>query len=87
MMMQAMLRHPVRFMRDHRYTRAHASDYLDGDLDARGRRRVDEHTGMCPSCRHLIESLRRTVEGLMGLRTDPDGHVAEDVIRRLRDEP
>ena len=87
MMMQAMLRHPVRFMRDHRYTRAHASEYLDGELDAHGHRRVEEHTGMCPACRHLVESLRRTVEGLMGLRTEPDGHIADSVIGRLREEP
>ena len=86
-MNRAMLRHPIRFMRDHRFTRAHASDYLDGELEARGRRRVDEHTSMCPRCRHFVESLRRTLEELMGLRAQPEGEVPESIIRRLRDEP
>jgi len=84
--MRAMFRHPVRFLLDHRYTRAHASEYIDGELGAHGHHRVDEHTGICPRCARLVESLRRTVEGLMGLRTQPAGGVAEDVIRRLRDE-
>ncbi len=84
--MRAMLRHPVRFLRDHRYVHAHASEFVDGELDAEGVQRVEEHTGMCPPCRHLIASLRRTVRGLMGLRTAPDPRVADTVIRRLRDE-
>ena len=81
-----MLRHPIRFMLDHRYTRAHASEFVDGELDARDHRRVDEHAGMCPPCRRFVASLRHTVEALIGLRTQPDGGVADDVIRRLRDE-
>ncbi len=85
-MMRAMLRHPIRFVLDHRYTRTHASDYLDGELDGHGQHRVDEHTGMCPQCRHFVASLRRTVVGLMGLRADPDSGMADEVIRRLRTE-
>ena len=84
--MKAMLRHPTRFMRDLRFTRAHASEYLDGELDDPARRRIDRHTGVCPPCRDFVESLRRLVEGLTGLRAQPGGDVSESVIRRLRDE-
>lgn len=84
--MRAMLRHPVRFVRDHRFTRSHASDLLDGDLDQPGRRRVEEHAGMCPKCRHLLESLRRTIGELRSLREPAAGDVASGVIARLRDE-
>ena len=82
-----MLRHPMRFMRDHRFTRSHASEYLDGELDERGRRRVEVHTGICPPCRRLVESLRHTVAALRSMRGDPDGALADAVIERLRNEP
>ena len=84
--MRAMLRHPVRFVRDHRFTRSHASDFLDGELDDDGRHRVEEHAGMCPPCRQLLDSLKRTISELRGLREPPAGDVASGVIARLRDE-
>lgn len=74
------------FLRDHRWTRHHLSDYIDGDLDAGERDRVERHVGMCPQCRRLLETLKRTVAGLMGLRGDATGQVADGVIERLRAE-
>ena len=37
-----------RFMRDHRWTHAHLSDYLDDELAPRERARVQEHVRWCP---------------------------------------
>ena len=74
------------FLRDHRWTQRHLSDYIDGDLDTGARDRVERHVGMCPQCRRLLETLKRTVAGLMGLREDPTGEVADGVIERLRTE-
>jgi anti-sigma factor RsiW len=74
------------FLRDHRWTQRHLSDYIDGDLDPRERDRVERHVGMCPQCRRLLETLKRTVAGLMGLRDAPTGDVADGVIERLRAE-
>jgi anti-sigma factor RsiW len=74
------------FLRDHRFTQRHLSDYIDGDLDPGKRDRVERHVGMCPQCRHLLETLKRTVAALMGLRGDPTGEVADSVIGRLRAE-
>ena len=87
--MNPMARHPLRFVRDHRFTRSHASDFLDGDLDAQEQRRVSEHAGMCPPCRHLLASLRATISSLGRLRdAEPGaGEVSGSVIARLRDEP
>jgi anti-sigma factor RsiW len=81
-----MLRHPIRFMGDHRFTMSHASEYLDGELDERGRRRIETHTAICAPCRRLVESLRRTVAALRGLQSDSDAAVADAVIERLRNE-
>jgi anti-sigma factor RsiW len=77
------------FMRDHMWTRRHLSDYLDEELDPRGRQRVERHVHSCPSCGRLLATLRKTLEGLHALGQQPlpaDG-VADSVIRRLRDSP
>lgn len=75
----------LRFMLDHFWARRHLSDYLDEDLDATARARVERHTHRCPPCHALLDSLRRTLNGLrqLGATTREPG-VAESVIARLR---
>jgi len=84
------LRHPVRFLRDHRFTARHASEYLDGTLDDAGRARVERHARLCPGCHELLASLRRTLAALRELRatagTPPESTVASATIARLRRE-
>jgi anti-sigma factor RsiW len=85
--MREMLLHPLRFMGDHRFTRARLSDYVDGDLDERARHRIEHHAGVCPKCRHMLESLKRTLAELVGLRDgEAHGDIAAGVIERLRNE-
>ena len=85
--MRDMLFHPLRFMRDHRFTQSHASDYLDAELERSEHDRIEHHAGVCPKCRQLLESLKRTIAELSRLRgVEPDGDVAADVIARLRSE-
>lgn len=92
-MMREVLRHPLRFVGDHRFTRAQASNYLDEDLDADGRERVEQHSHVCPPCMRLLAGLRRTLSALSTLRDldSPTGHgdhrVSDGVLARLRDEP
>jgi anti-sigma factor RsiW len=76
----------ARFMRDHRWTQAHLSDYVDGDLPPRDRERVEEHVHWCPECRRVLETLRRTLKALMDLRATPGDRIAPSVIDRLRRE-
>ena len=73
-------------MHDHRWTHPRLSEYLDGELGEGQRARVEEHVRWCPECRRVLESLRRTVEGLMGLRVAAPESVAPGVIERLRRE-
>jgi anti-sigma factor RsiW len=75
-----------RFMREHRWTHARLSEYVDGELDQDRRARVEEHVRWCPECRRVLESLRRTVEGLMRLRVAAPESLAIGVIERLRRE-
>jgi anti-sigma factor RsiW len=55
--------------REERCREAHSrlSDYIDGDLEADERRRVERHLRWCPRCRRVLASLTRTVSGLRGL--------------------
>jgi anti-sigma factor RsiW len=76
-----------RFMREHRWTHAHLSDYLDGELGGGRRERVETHVGRCPECRRVLAGLRKTIAALMDLRTAGDTDVAGRVIARLQSEP
>ncbi len=75
-----------RFMREHDWSHAHLSEYLDEELTAEERQRLEEHVRMCPQCRRVLATLRRTVESLMGLGDEPRPGVADGVIQRLRSE-
>jgi len=85
-MMRAALQHPIRFHRDHRLTRSEANAFLDGDLDQDRRRRVQEHTRMCPACARFMASLRRTVSALHDLRDSQSATVTDGILMRLRNE-
>ena len=65
------------------------SDYLDGDLDTRGRGRMERHLPECQECRRLLAGLRRMLEGLHHLPA-PAGadalRIAASVRVRLREE-
>jgi len=73
-------------MLDHRFTAAHASEYLDGDLSNAGCTRVERHASVCPGCRVLFASLRRLVDTLPGLATPPRASIAGGVLERLQRE-
>ncbi len=78
------------FMLDHRYTRRHLAEYLDGELEAPARARLERHAGRCPKCRRMVQTLMRTLDGLRSLRELPAlAHplgVSDSVIARLREE-
>ena len=76
----------MRYMREHRWTHAHLSAYLDRELADDERARVEDHVGICPHCRRVLATLRRTLERLRDLPASPQPEVAEGVIERLRDE-
>jgi anti-sigma factor RsiW len=75
-----------RYMREHRWTHAHLSAYLDSELADDERARVEEHVGICPHCRRVLATLRRTLDRLRDLPAVPQPEVAEGVIERLRTE-
>jgi anti-sigma factor RsiW len=75
-----------RYIREHQWTHAHLSAYLEQQLTPTERRRVEAHTSICPNCTRVLQTLRRMLDGLPMLRAQPQAGVAESVIERLRDE-
>ena len=75
-----------RYMREHRWTHAHLSEYLDGQLGPDQRERLEAHVGICPHCTRVLATLRRMLEGLHMLGAQPQTGLADGVIERLRDE-
>jgi anti-sigma factor RsiW len=56
------------------------SGYLDGELDAETRRRVEQHLVLCPPCRIYVEQVRETVVALGEL---PPGALPEHAVSEL----
>jgi hypothetical protein len=54
----------LRFWREHRFTRGNASSYVEGELAAHERRRVERHAGLCPQCRRFLATLRGMLRAL-----------------------
>ena len=79
-----------RFWRDHRWAPDHMSEYLDGDLAAGGRGRMERHVGECRACRTVLGELRLLIERL-GRLPSPEGggavRITAAVRVRLREPP
>jgi anti-sigma factor RsiW len=73
-----------RFMREHRWTQAHLSGYLDRELRPGDAARAEAHLGICPHCQRVLATLRRTLEGLRSLADERPPGVVESVLDRLR---
>ena len=67
------------------------SDYIDGSLSRRRRRRLEKHLAACPHCRTYLDQMRATIgaSGSVG-PDDLDPQALNDLVevfRRYRDEP
>ena len=70
-------------------TRELLSDYVEGELQPRFRRRVLRHLLMCRRCRAVLRSLRQTIAGLHAIGSaepTPDSSLADSVLARVRSE-
>jgi len=73
-----------RFMRDHRFVQSRLSPYIDGELPPNERVRVEDHVGVCPQCRRVLATLKRTIEGLRGLDTPRRPGLDDRIVDHLR---
>jgi anti-sigma factor RsiW len=74
----------LRYRRDHRWARRRIHDYLDDDLTAGGRGRLERHAGICPECGPMLAAFVRLLTGLRALRPASRPAVATAVVGRLR---
>jgi anti-sigma factor RsiW len=81
----------LNFRRDHRWAPARMSEYLDGELPARPRGRLEHHLDECRECRRLLEGLRQVIEGLQRLPSAAGGgdgaRITMSVRLRLGEPP
>ncbi len=68
----------------HRWARSRLSAYVDGELTARQRRRLERHADACTECGPALRSLIRVIHALRRLPRPPASNVAERVVARLR---
>lgn len=78
------LRERRRFIRDHRWSGAHMSEYIDGELNRGETHRLEAHTSACPECEQVLATLRRTVAALRGLGNRSERSVAGSVLEGFR---
>jgi anti-sigma factor RsiW len=79
--------HELHFRRDHRWTPRHMSAYLDSDMSAMARARLERHTAECPECRSVLDDVRRMLV-LLHSAPEPVADVpaiASAVLRRLHE--
>lgn len=62
--------------RDHRWAQPRLSEYVDGELPPRERRRLAAHEGQCPECARLIATLEALLILLTSLRAAPGSALA-----------
>ena len=83
--------HRTRFRMDHRWAPDRMSPYLDGELGAGSRGRMEHHLGECAECRRLIAGLTLVLDALHRLRTRGSGcdpvRIAASVRVRLAEPP
>ena len=62
------------------------TDYLEGRLDERDRRRFDEHISRCGGCTAYLEQMRLTLRAVGALRVDDlEPRAVDELTRAFRD--
>jgi anti-sigma factor RsiW len=51
----------------HDWSQRHLSHYVEGDLAARARRRLERHAAECPECSRAIRAMKALLRQLPGL--------------------
>jgi anti-sigma factor RsiW len=79
------LAHRIRERLDHRFAQRRVSDFLDGELNDRHRRRLEAHAELCPDCGPMLRTLTILLCELRELGLPPAAvPIAPRVVERLR---
>lgn len=68
-----------------RDVRAHASAFVDGELEPAAWQALSEHLGECPPCDEYVRQLGLTIELLRKLPGRPGQQARAELVRRFED--
>lgn len=69
---------------DHDWSQRRLSHYVDGDLAARARRRLERHAAECPECTRGVRAMKALLRLIPGITTDEDVRAPDHVFDRVR---
>ena len=69
---------------DHQWSQQHLSHYVEGELSARARRRLDRHAGDCLDCGRGIRAMRALVRAAQGLGQPAGARAPAAIFDRVR---
>jgi hypothetical protein len=69
---------------DHAWSQAHLSQYIEGDMSWRSRRRLELHAEECPDCSLGIRAVRALVRLLGGASGRAEARAPEGSFDRVR---
>jgi anti-sigma factor RsiW len=69
---------------DHEWSQRHLSHYVDGDLRARARRRLERHAAECPECSRGIRAIKALLRLIPGLDGPSEVRAPTSVFDRVR---
>jgi hypothetical protein len=85
--------HPVSSYRDlfirradHDWSQSHLSHYLEGDLAARARRRLEHHAAECPDCSRGIRAMKALLTFLARVDDGKESRAPAGAFDRVRAE-
>jgi anti-sigma factor RsiW len=69
---------------DHQWSQQHLSQYVEGELPARARRRLDRHARDCVDCGLGLRAMRAVVHALRGLDGLAGARAPATIFDRVR---
>ncbi len=69
---------------DHQWSQQHLSHYVEGELPARARRRLDRHARDCVDCGRGLRAMRAVVHALQGLDGLAGARAPATIFDRVR---
>ncbi len=69
---------------DHQWSQQHLSQYVEGDLRPRARRRLDRHARDCADCGRGIRAMRALVYAVQGLDGLAGVRAPAEIFDRVR---
>jgi anti-sigma factor RsiW len=71
---------------DHDWTQRHLSHYVEGDLAARARRRLERHAAECPDCGRAIRAMKALLRLIARVDAAGEAPTPDVLFSRVRAE-